>query len=275
MNPGFVLITGASRGLGRFLSQQFWKSGYSLFLVARNIQALNELKTSLGPRKNQEIVLFDSDLSNPEAATKIASTIQSHWSCLDVLINNAAIHGPIGPLWENDMSLWNQAIQVNLLSPVALCHALVPWMKNRRRGSIINVSGGGATASRAYFSAYATAKTGLVRFTETLAEETRSFGIRVNCVAPGAMKTALLNEVIEVGPAQAGEKEYSIANKVFAENASLNDVAELFLFLASDQSQGITGKLISAKWDNWKEWPLHIQKLQSDIYTLRRVTDRG
>jgi 3-oxoacyl-[acyl-carrier protein] reductase len=198
---------------------------------------------------------------------------------LDVLINNAAIHGPIGPFLENDFFLWQQAIQVNFLAPVALCHALIPFMKEAGGGSIINLSGGGSTGPRSNFSAYGSAKTALVRFSETLAEETKPFGIRVNCIAPGPMKTEMLSEVLERGANAAGEREFAIARKVFAEGgASLDRAADLALFLASDKGVGITGKLISAVWDNWEHWPDHLDELSSsDAYTLRRIAgrDRG
>jgi 3-oxoacyl-[acyl-carrier protein] reductase len=197
---------------------------------------------------------------------------------LDVLVNNAATQGPIGPLLENDFLAWQRTVQVNLLAPVAFCQALIPLMKKMRGASIINLSGGGATGPRANFSAYATAKAGLVRFSETSAEELIPDGIRVNCIAPGAMKTDMLGEVLAKGDA-AGARERKLANKVFEEGgASMNRVADLALFIASDLSKGITGKLVSAMWDNWEHWPEHLQELSgSDAYTLRRIAgrDRG
>ncbi|NBO27607.1 MAG: SDR family oxidoreductase, partial [Actinobacteria bacterium] len=121
-------------------------------------------------------------------------------------------------------------------------------------------------------------KAGLVRFSETIAEELKTEDIRVNCIAPGAMKTAMLQEVLAKG-AVAGKREASLASEVFAKGgASMDRVADLALFLASDVSKRISGKLISAVWDNWEEWPKHLDILsQSDAYTLRRITgrDRG
>jgi len=188
------------------------------------------------------------------------------------------VHGPIGPVWENDFAAWNQALQVDLLAPVALCKGLIPLMNGTSGGSIINLSGGGATGPRPNFSAYATAKAGLVRFSETIAEELKASGIRVNCIAPGAMKTAMLGELLSKGDA-AGERELSLASKVFEEGgASMDRVADLALFLAGDAGKGITGKLISAVWDDWEHWPEHLDELaSSDIYTLRRIAgrDRG
>lgn len=274
-----VLITGASRGLGESLARNFWVEKYSLCLVGRNTAGLHKVADSLPERTGQQIKVLTCDLADPVSVDAFAEKVRVSFPRLDVLINNAAFHGPIGPLWENDFALWQQVIQVNLLAPVALCRAFVPWMKETGGGSIINLSGGGATGPRSNFSAYGTAKTALVRFSETLAEETNALGIRVNCISPGAMKTNLLGEVLEKGAKTSGEKEYAIASKVFAEGgASMDSVAELAQFLASDKSKGITGKLISAVWDQWKNWADHLDELtSSDVYTLRRIVgqDRG
>jgi NAD(P)-dependent dehydrogenase (short-subunit alcohol dehydrogenase family) len=272
-------ITGASRGLGAFLSRRFWDAGFNLCLVARDEVGLEKVTRALPAKKGQEIRYLVCDLANPTLVVELVAKVRACLPRLDVLVNNAAIHGPMGPLWENDFSMWQQVMQVDLLAPVALCRAFVPWMIETGSGSIINISGGGASGPRANFSAYASAKAGLVRFSETLAEETRSLGIRVNCIAPGAMKTAMLDEILKKGAGTVGEGEFAIAKKVFTEGgASMDRVADLALFLASDISKGITGKLISAVWDDWEAWPEHVDELSSsDVYTLRRITglERG
>ena len=279
MKVKFALITGASKGLGEFLTQRFWNAGFNLCLVARSEAGLEKVTSALPERFGQGIICLVCDLGVPSQVLELTAKVKATLPRLDVLINNAAIQGPMGPLWENDFLMWQQTIQVNLLAPVALSRDFIPWMKETGGGSIINLSGGGATGPRANFSAYATAKAGLVRFSETLAEEVKPLGIRVNCIAPGAMKTAMLGEVLEKGAGVAGEREFAIANKVFAEGgASMDRVADLALFLASSASDGITAKLISAVWDNWEQWPEHLEELNSsDAYTLRRIAgrDRG
>lgn len=273
-----ALITGASRGLGARLVRRFWLDGYSLVVVARHPVDLQSVLDDLPSRSAQIVRPFICDLGDPSKVTTLLDSIQGSLSHLDVLVNNAAIQGPIGPLCDNALSYWQQTLQVNLLAPVALCQGLIPLMKRPNGASIINLSGGGATGPRENFSAYATAKAGLVRFSETIAKELKFDGIRVNCIAPGAMKTGMLQEVIEKRHA-AGKREEALASKVFAKGgASMDRVADLALFLASDASKGIYGKLISAVWDNWQEWPKHLDELsQSDVYTLRRITgrDRG
>jgi 3-oxoacyl-[acyl-carrier protein] reductase len=162
---------------------------------------------------------------------------------------------------------------------MALCRAVLAGMKERRRGKIINLSGGGATGPRANFSAYATAKAGLVRFSETLAEETRHFGIDVNCIAPGFMRSRMTDETLAAGPQKAGFGELAQIERLMA-NAADNPrrAAALAVWLASAGSDGITGRLISAVWDPWETLADHARELrESDIYTLRRIVpkDRG
>jgi 3-oxoacyl-[acyl-carrier protein] reductase len=276
MANSWVLITGASRGLGSHLVRSFWRNGWNVALIARDHQALLQVLGSLPKQSNQTALMFPCDLSLSKEVTNLAGEIKKQLPRLDVLINNAAIHGPIGPFVANNLAAWNEAIQVNLLAPVALCHQLIDFIASSGGGSIINLSGGGATGPRANFTAYASAKAALVRFSETLAQEVQAQNIRVNCIAPGAMKTSLLEEVITSGTNLAGKRELEIAEKIFSEDGtSFDNVTNLALFLASEASKGISGKLISAVWDRWEAWSKNVGELQaSDAYTLRRITGR-
>lgn len=275
----YCLITGASRGLGKALAEHFWQQGWSLILLARGQPVLSEVLRALGKRAGQSLHMIIADLARPEEIERVGETAKSLVPRLDALINNAGIQGAVGPTWENDWNEWLDTLRIDLLAPVGLCRLIAPWMIVNGGGSILSLSGGGATGPRANFSAYATAKTGLVRFSETLAEELKPHNVRVNCIAPGVMSTAMQEEVIAKGESAAGKREYEIAARVLREGgASMRRVAELCHFLASDAARGITGKLISAVWDNWEHWPEHIDELRaSDVYTLRRITgrDRG
>jgi NAD(P)-dependent dehydrogenase (short-subunit alcohol dehydrogenase family) len=279
MTAKYAVITGASRGLGQHLAYRFWEAGYSLGLVSRNAASMDETRFRLGRTEGQKCDVYACDLGDPASVQNLVAEISAMAAQINVIVNNAAIQGPIGPLQQNDLQDWEQTIQINLVSPVAICRGLLPRMANAQEASILNLSGGGAMAPRANFTAYASAKAGLVRFSETLAEEVRGQGLTVNCIAPGAMKTAMLGEVLERGAENSGRHEFAIAAKVFDEGgASMDRVADLALFLTSQAARGITGKLISAVWDHWECWPNHITELAgSDLYTLRRIAgrDRG
>ncbi|HYW41803.1 MAG TPA: SDR family oxidoreductase, partial [Bryobacteraceae bacterium] len=220
-----------------------------------------------------------ADLADPGTPQRIFAEARKHFERLDVLVNNAAIVGPLGNFWETDAAEWKRALAVDLLAPLDLCRLAVPWMRDARAGSIINVSGGGATTPSPAFSAYGTAKAALVRFSETLAQEVAGDGIRVNCVAPGLMRTALVDEILAAGPERLGEKEFRrITSQVASSAVPPERAARLCVFLASSESAGINGKIISAVWDPWESLAAHADDLRdSDIYTLRRITpeDRG
>ena len=152
-------------------------------------------------------------------------------------------------------------------------------MKAQGGGVILNISGGGATSPRPFFSAYATAKAGLVRLTETIAAEAGHYGIRANAIAPGAMNTEMRDTVLRAGPELAGETEYRKALEQAETGGALPDTpAELAIFLASDSAVGVNGRLLSAVWDSWRDLSAHAPELaRSDVYTLRRIVpkDRG
>ncbi|HXJ76518.1 MAG TPA: SDR family oxidoreductase, partial [Candidatus Dormibacteraeota bacterium] len=147
------------------------------------------------------------------------------------------------------------------------------------RGKIIVLSGGGATNPLPNISAYAASKAAVVRLMETLAEELKTSGIDVNAIAPGALATRFVDDVLAAGPAKVGAAFYE-KNKQWKEKGAtpLELGASLAVYLASPESDGITGKLLSAQWDPWRTLQLHRDELaRSDIYCLRRIVpeDRG
>jgi NAD(P)-dependent dehydrogenase (short-subunit alcohol dehydrogenase family) len=144
----------------------------------------------------------------------------------------------------------------------------------RRQGKIINFSGGGATGPRPNFSAYSASKAAVVRLTETLAEELRPFNVQVNAVAPGAINTGMLEEVLAAGEA-AGVELAAAQSRKTQGGTPIELAARLVVFLASGASGSLTGKLISAPHDNWQNWGTEdLARLDgSPWYTLRRMDE--
>lgn len=277
-----ALITGATGGYGKALSCNFIKAGASLVLIARSRSALESLahQLSFGLFANQEIKFFVADLRILKTISELVNSLIDQFGVPDIVINNAGIQGPIGRVWENSWSEWEETMTVNLLAPVVLTRALLPKMITRGSGKIIYISGGGATAPRPNFTAYSCSKAAIVRFSETLAEELKDTGITVNCIAPGVLNTKMLQTVLDAGPELAGEKEYDKALQLNnnKDDSVITRAADAAVFLASSASDRITGKLISAVWDPWETLPKHIDELDNtDIYTLRRIVpkDRG
>ena len=277
-----AIITGSSRGLGAVIAEAMWQAGANLLLIARSEESLRELQNRLSTSRTgtQRVQVFRADLRDPAAPRAIIAEARRICPFIDILVNNAGIIGPVGMVLDNDWGEWRETVQVNLLAPAELSKLAIEWMQETGEdGSIINLSGGGAATPRPRFSAYATAKCGLVRFSETIAAEVASMGIRVNCIAPGAMNTEMLRETLRAGPDRVGRDEYERIMKSAAGGASDPQLAaDLVVYLASERSAGVTGKLISAIWDPWRSLHEHIEDLRTtDIYTLRRIVpeERG
>lgn len=270
-----AIITGANQGLGLEIATQFVTEGADVMLCARNAETLAQVQQTLQTLAGQrsKVWIQPTDVSKKtEVDALIAAALQSMGK-IDVLVANAGIYGTKGPIEEIDWEEWSEAIDINLKGTVLQCRAVLPHFKQMRRGKIIILSGGGATKPMPFLSAYAASKAGVVRFAETLAEEVKAFGIDVNTVAPGALNTRLLDEILAAGPEKVGQNFYEQSLKQKQQGGTPLEVgAKLCAFLAAPVSAGITGKLISAVWDPWIKFPEMLQELQnSDIYTLRRI----
>lgn len=281
LSGNVAIITGANQGLGFEIARQYVLAGADVMLCARNAELLQEAQAELIKlvATGQKVIAKAADVSiDADVRAVVSETLTKLGGC-HILVNNAGIYGPKGEIENVDWDEWIKAIEINVFGSVLMCRAILPHFKAQGYGKVIQLSGGGATKPMPRISAYATSKAAIVRFAETLAEEVRGTGIDVNAIAPGALNTRMLDEVLEAGPGKVGELQYErLLKQKQSGGESLGRAAELALFLASTASDGITGKLISAVWDNWEQWPAYLDKLStSDIYTLRRIAgrDRG
>lgn len=276
-----AVITGASQGLGRAIATEFVKAGAGVLLTARDEGLLREVRDELKPlaRPGRPVEILRADVSNPQDCAATARRAAEVLPDLCILVNNAGVQGAKGPAEEADWGEWVRTIEINLFGTVLMCREMVPLFRRRGYGKIINLSGGGATAPMPFLSAYAASKAAVVRFTETLAEEVKAAGIDVNAVAPGALNTRMLAEVLEAGPGKVGKSAYEKALKQQRDGgAPPEKAAALAAFLASAATDGITGRLISAVWDDWQNLPARREHLSGgDVYALRRILpeDRG
>jgi 3-oxoacyl-[acyl-carrier protein] reductase len=277
-----AIITGANQGLGRAIATRFVRSGASVLLVARSEELLRQVErelTLLAGSKNQVVCSMRGDVSRPESCQAIARRALDLFPSVTVLVNNAGVYGPMGLLEDVDWQEWVRAVEINLFGTVLMCRTIIPLLRTQRYGKIINLSGGGATAPLPRFSAYAASKVAIVRLTETFAEELREAHIDVNAIAPGALNTRLLDEVLAAGPGKVGKDFYDRSLKQRDQGGvPLDKAAALAVFLASAASDGISGRLLSAVWDKWESLPGKREQLaKSDVYTLRRLApeDRG
>jgi 3-oxoacyl-[acyl-carrier protein] reductase len=275
-----VAITGASQGLGLAIAEKCLQEGANVAICARTESDLDRARESLAASaQGAKIVTVVADMSHEEDVDRFASSSVEQFGGIDALVCNAGVYGPKGPIDELDWQAWRDAILINLVGAVYCCRVFTPILTRARRGKIVLLSGGGATKPLPYLSAYAASKAGLVRFGETLAGELKDRNVDVNMVAPGALNTRLLNEVLEAGPDVVGAGFYAASLKQKEQGGTpLTRGAELCAYLCSEASDGVTGKLISAVWDPWENLHAFAADLaDTDIYTLRRITpeDRG
>lgn len=260
-----VVVTGSSSGIGRSLVERLVGQGHSVWGLARSSQA-----PVGGPGRFHAIACDVSDWSRVEAAARtIAATIPS----LDGLVACAGIQGELGPALTIDPVRWSATVRANLDGTYFAIRGFAALLQKSRRAKIVCLSGGGGTKARANFSAYAAAKTGIVRLVETIADENRGQPLDINAIAPGAINTRLTEEVLALGPAVVGQAEYDTALKQKATGGgSLDRALGLIEYLLSEKSDGITGRLLAAPWDPWPTLAAHREALaKSDIYTLRRI----
>ena len=252
-----AVITGASQGLGRAIAEAYIDEGASVLLTARGERELAITCEALAARRptlEQRVAAVPADVGDISDVAVLRAAAERELSGIDIVVSNAGVYGPIGRFEEVDWDAWVDAIRTNLLGTAAVCRAFIPLLQARGGGKIVTLSGGGATAPLPRFSAYAAAKAAVVRLTETLAHELAADRIDVNAIAPGALNTRLLDEVLAAGAGGAGPEFHARAVKQKAEGgAPLDRAASLAVFLASPASDGITGRLISALWDSWAE----------------------
>jgi NAD(P)-dependent dehydrogenase (short-subunit alcohol dehydrogenase family) len=276
-----ALITGGTQGLGLEIARSYLAAGVAgVCVCGRNADALQSAVTELrnAAGSEQRVLGEVADVSSPADVDRLLTAALSGLGGVTILVSNAGVYGPKGNIDGVDWLEWARAVEINLFGSVLPARALVPHFAERGYGKIVQLSGGGATNPLPGLSAYAASKAAVVRFAETLAEELREHRVDVNAIAPGALNTRMLDEVLAAGPDAVGQVFYERAlEQQRSGGVPLRTGAELALFLASAASDGITGKLLSAVWDPWAELPKHRADLDSDVYTLRRIVpgDRG
>ena len=276
-----AIVTGASDGLGREIARAYLHAGANVLICARDPDQLEKARVELSglASPSQIVAAMPADVSDPADVGRLATFAFDRLSQVHILVNNAGVYGPIGPIESVDWTEWVRAIAINLNGSVLMARALVPHFKHHHYGKIVQLSGGGATNPLPRFSAYAAAKAAVVRFAESLALEVEPFGIDVNAIAPGALNTRMMEQLLAAGPETVGPAFYGRMQKIADEGGTpLERGAALAVFLGSAESDGITGRLLSAVWDPWRDLPSRRDELKrTDIYTLRRITpsDRG
>lgn len=266
-----AIVTGGGRGIGRAVALALARVGAGVLVFARTASEVNAAAEEIRALGGLGLA-HSGDVRNAEDAAAAVRRMTRAFGGVHILVNAAGIQGPIGPLWENDLAAWRETLETHLLGTFLFCRAVLPSMLAARRGKIVNFSGGGAAGPRPHFSAYAASKAGVVRLTETLAEEVQPHNIQVNAIAPGAVFSRLTEQVIAAGDAAGAVGLAEALRTRETGGTSPERAAELVLFLASLESGALTGRLISAVWDDWRAMARDFAELAATGgYTLRRL----
>ena len=271
-----ALVTGAGRGIGRAIALGFAAQGARLALAARTVSELEETARQIAEISGEPgagTLVIPVDVTDQAGVDSMVKRTLDRFTNIDILVNNAGIGGPVGVLQDNDISAWMQTLQVNVIGPYLCCRAVIPAMVRQGGGKIINLAGAGANNGWAYLSAYCASKAAVVRLTEVLSIELEEQNIQVNALGPGSIHTRMWEELRD-GAADVNATDlHELGQRVTSGGgASLDDTAALAVFLAGDESGGLSGRLISAVADDFTNLASRIPEIMaSDVFTLRRV----
>ena len=264
-----ILVTGGSLGIGRAVAHAVAEADGAVVVAARGEAAVQEAAAAL-PGAGHKGVVLDVAL---EASW--ASALSEIGAPLHGVVAAAGVLGPIGSVDAVAPAEFLAAVHVNLFGTWLAVHTCLPLLRAAGGGSIVAFSGGGATAPLPRFDAYAASKAAVVRLTENLAPVLAESSVRINAVAPGFVATRMQDAVLAAGPERAGAAYHEKTSRQVAEGGTPPEAAAaLTAFLLSADASGITGKLISAQWDNWRD-PEVRRRLTDpgNFATLRRVDD--
>jgi NAD(P)-dependent dehydrogenase (short-subunit alcohol dehydrogenase family) len=241
-----AIITGGGTGIGKAISFAFANEGAAVVIAARNLPRLEEVAKDIKSRGGKAKAI-QTDISDHEQVKRMVAQTVDEFGQIDILVNNAA-RGTYNNADVADMNLdeWYDSLAINLTGMMLCCKEVLKTMIPRRSGNIINVSSVAGLSGVPRESPYAASKWGVIGLTETLAIEAGKFGIRVNCISPGATRTSEFDDWVNTSAKNAGTTYEAVMTKLADNNAlkrmaEPSEIAACIVFLASDDSSAVTG----------------------------------
>lgn len=282
LEGGAAVVTGGGRGLGRSVAVHLASRGAAVAVCARTRSELDETAAEIRKYRVADVIADTVDVTDIDGMRAFAAHVDELGRPLRAVVNCAGVIGPVGRIDDVDLDEWRRALDVNLFGVVTSCAVFAPAISRAGGGSIVNLSGGGlgGPGVQSNISAYTSAKAAVAVLTETLARELEPLRIRVNAVAPGALATELMRPVLEAGPERAGSALYETAQRIYetdggGDTGVLGDDFEALLdFLVSDESAGLTGRLLSARWESPDVLRADLEAIRAGSrFTLRRIDE--
>ena len=271
-----AIITGGSRGIGKAIAERFAEEGCNLMLASRTKSELEKTAESIISQFSVSVSSCQTDIGNEDEVKSIVQQTITKFGKIDILVNNAAVIGPMGEISQIDGQEFFNTLKNNIGGTVFCTKAVIPHMKSQGQGSIINLSGGGGLSHLPYYDAYSASKAAIVRLTENFAIELENFNINVTAISPGAVNTKMFTEQLEADKNSIGNKNWNdLQNRLASGGDSIEKAPELALFIASENRKEFNGKVISATWDDWEKISNNKEKIiNTDIFQMRRIVPK-
>jgi NAD(P)-dependent dehydrogenase (short-subunit alcohol dehydrogenase family) len=261
-----AIVTGGGYGIGREVAQSLAHMGARVAIVGRSQSRLDETLGAIEAAGGKATV-HSADVADEAAVRRIVSDTEARFGPVDILISNAGLDGPFGPLWLNDTAAWRRTLDTNLFGSVVVAKSVLPGMVERRKGHIVFVGSGGGLWPVPYDTGYAVTKAGLIRLCETLALEAEEFNVRCFCIHPGVVHTGMSDSVMNSPDGQKWLPKYDVALE--RGKTPIEWASQLCNFLVSGEADGLSGCFLSVN-DDYREMASRAKQIQEqDLYKLR------
>lgn len=267
-----ILIFGASSSIGSYLAQKYYDEGHNVYLFYRN------KKKSLLIKKNNSGQILEEfknfDLNPNKNFNKKIYKIKNILNKANIIINTIGKQGEIKNFFKSSINKFLNTFNINFFSYIFFFKSIYPYIRLKKDLLLIVFSGGGTTSFRKNFSSYSISKISLVKLVEIIANEINNKNIRINAISPGIIKSQMTYEIIKNKHLVDNQELKKIKKEINNSKKSLEKIYDLISFLISKNGRRISGKMISSRWDNFKNWNfVDIKKIQTnEFFTLRRKT---